>query len=107
MHGSSNVTPAPRGRDRFVTFSRGTVLYQANGTTVTTAYFAADGQQYPVAELDHVERVEHGNLLHSQLFELWALFRGQRVRLFHCPDGKEFGQVCRALTRAREYAGLV
>ncbi|HEY8471801.1 MAG TPA: DUF6232 family protein [Natronosporangium sp.] len=50
--------------------------------------------------------MESGGLLQSRLYELWAWFRGQQVRLFQSYDSREFGQVCRALTRAREYAGL-
>lgn len=106
MYGSSRVTSAPRGRDRFVTLKRPTVLYRGTGATVTTRFFTADGFRYPVAELDDLSRVEHGGLLQSKLYELWARFRGQRIRVFRCFDKLEFGQVCRALTRAREYAGL-
>jgi hypothetical protein len=106
MHGSSDVAPAPRGRDRFVTFSRPTVLYQGDGIIVTTAFVESGGHRFLVRELSDIERVEHGGLLQSRLYELWAWFRDQRVRLFRCYDAQEFGQVCRALTRAREYAGL-
>lgn len=106
MHGSSNVTPAPSGRDSFVTSGRPTVLYEGNGVTVTTTYFQSNGLRFPVEELGDVERVEAGSLLQARLFELWAWFRGDRVRLFQCADSQEFGQVCRALTRARERAGL-
>lgn len=106
MHGSSNVTPVPRHRDGFVTLGRPAVLYQGDGTIVTTAFFESEGVRFPVDELISVERVESGGLLQSRLFELWAWFRGQQVRLFQCYNSREFGQVCRALTRAREYAGL-
>lgn len=106
MNGSSSLTPTPRERDQPVTFSRSTILYQGDGVTVTTTYIESVGIRYPVIELDEVERVEAGNLLQSRLYELWAWFRGERVRLFHCGDSQEFGQVCRALTRARERAGL-
>lgn len=106
MHASSNITPTPRGRDRFVTLGQPTLLYQGDGAIVTTAYFQSIGGRFPVAELDGVERVETGSLLQSRLFELWAWFQGERVCLFQCPDEREFGQVCRALTRARERAGL-
>jgi hypothetical protein len=106
MHGSSNITSAPRGRDRFVTLGRPAVLYEGEGTIVTTAFFESEGLRFPVEELASVERVESGGLLQSRLFELWARFRGEQVRLFQCYSSREFGQVCRALTRAREYAGL-
>jgi hypothetical protein len=106
MYGSSRVTTSPRGRGRFVTLRRPTVLYRGAGAVVTTEFFTADGFRYPVTELDDLSRVEHGGLLQSKLYELWARFRGQQVRVFHCFDQREFGQVCRALTRAREYAGL-
>lgn len=106
MHGSSNVAPAPRGRDSFVTFGRPTILYQGDGAVVTTTYFEAHARRFPVAELDDVERVETGSLLQSKLYELWAWFRGEQVCLFQSHDAKEFGQICRALTRARERAGL-
>lgn len=106
MYGSSRMAAAPRGRDRFVTLRRPTVLYRGRSATVTTKVFTADGFRYPVAELNDLSRVEHGGLLQSKLYELWALFRGQRIRVFLSFDKQEFGQVCRALTRAREYAGL-
>ncbi len=106
MHGSSGVASAPRGRDRFVTFRRPTTLYRGDRVTVTTAYFQSAGHRYPVAELADLERVETGGRWQARLFELWARFRGQRVRLFSSSNAKEFGQVCRALIRARERAGL-
>jgi hypothetical protein len=106
MHGSSNITSVPRGRDPFVTIGRPAVLYQGEGTIVTTAFFESDGLRFPVDELASVERVESGGLLQSRLFELWAWFRGEQIRLFQCYSSREFGQVCRALMRAREYAGL-
>jgi Family of unknown function (DUF6232) len=106
MHPSSSLTPAPRGRDRFVTSVEPTVLYQADGTTVTTAYFESSSYRFPVVELDQVERVEQGGFLQSRRYELWALFRGQRVRIYHSYDHTEFGKVVRALTRAYEFAGL-
>lgn len=106
MNASSDVAPTPSGRDGSVTFGRPAILYQGEGATVTTTHFEAGGYQYPVAALADVERVEQGSLLQSRLYELWATFRGQRVRLFRCDDAREFGQVCRALTRAREYAGV-
>lgn len=106
MNASSSVAPTPRGRDRFVTFMQPTTFYQGGDTTVTSAFFESAGHSYPVDELDYIERVEQGGLLQSRLYELWAWFRGERVRLFHCYDSQEFGQVCRALTRAREHAGL-
>lgn len=104
MDASSNVTPAPSGRDHFVTFYQPAVLYEGEGAIVTTAYFESGGYRFPVDELDDVERWEHGGLLQSRLYELWAWFRTQRVRLFYCYDAQEFGQVCRALIRAREHA---
>lgn len=106
MHGSSSVAPVPSGRDEIVTYLRPTVLYQGKGATVTTAHFESGGYRFPVAELFSIERVEHGGLLQQRTYELWARFRGQVVRLFRSPDAREFGQVCRALTRAREYAGV-
>jgi hypothetical protein len=106
MQASRNVTQSPRGRDRFVTFNRQAVYYQDGNTTVTSRYFQSDGYRYPVAELIEIERVEHGSWLQARAFELWARFRGQRVRLFLCYNARQFGQVCRALTRARERLGL-
>lgn len=106
MHRSSNATPVPRDSDGFVTTGRPSVLYQSGGTIVTTAFFESDGARFPVDELSGVERVESGGLLQSRRFELWAWFRGEQVRLFQGYSSREFGQVCRALTRAREYAGL-
>lgn len=106
MHGSSSTAAAPRGRDRFVTLRRPIVLFRGNGVTVTTKSFTTDGFRYPVTELDGLSRIEHGGLLQAKSYELWARFRGQQIRVYHSVDKQEFGQVCRALTRAREYAGL-
>jgi hypothetical protein len=92
--------------ERVARLTRSAVLYRHADTTVTVAYLESDGHRFPLQELDQIERVEYGGLLGTQLFELWALFRGHRVRLFHTYDAREFGQVCRALTRAREYLGL-
>jgi len=99
MNASSNVTPPADG-------VRPTILYQGTGATVSTAFFESGGFRFPLAELDEFERVEHGGWLQSRMYELWAWFGDQRVRVFHCYDKQEFGQVCRALTRAREHAGL-
>jgi len=38
---------------------------------------------------------------HGRNLELWANIDGQPVRLFHTNDARRFGQVCRALVRAR------
>lgn len=105
MHGSSNVVPVPRGRDEFVTYPRPTVLYQGNGTVVTTTHVETQCYRYPVTELFSVQRVVHGGLLQRR-YELWARFRGRVVRLFRSHNAEEFGKVCRALTRAREFAGI-
>lgn len=107
MNAGSNVTPARPGRDSSAAGSaRPVVLYQGTDVTVTTAFFESGGYRFPLEELDDLERIEHGGWLQSHLYELWGWFRDQRVRLFHCYDAQEFGQVCRALTRAREHAGL-
>lgn len=107
MQASRGVDQYPIGRYRFVTSDdRPAILYQEGGTTVTTTFFEFDGYRFPLTELTEVERVENGGWLQSRRFELWARFRRQRVRVFFCYRATEFGQVCRALTRAREYAGL-
>jgi hypothetical protein len=106
VHASREVEQNPIGRDRFVTNNKPTVLYQEGGTTVTTTFFESGGHRFLLEELTGVERVEHGGWLQTRRFELWALYQQQRVRLFFCFQATEFGQVCRALTRAREYAGL-
>lgn len=106
MQASRNVTQAPRGRDPFVTFNRQAIYYQDRNTTVTSRYFQSDGYRYPVDELVDIERVEHGGWLQARAYELWGRFRGQRIRLFLCYNARQFGQVCRALTRARENLGL-
>ena len=36
--------------------------------------------------------------------ELWGEYRGETVLLYACPDEREFGQVTRAVQRAREAA---
>jgi hypothetical protein len=38
----------------------------------------------------------------GQPYELYAIHRGHRVKLFECPDARTFGQVRRALLRAVE-----
>jgi hypothetical protein len=38
----------------------------------------------------------------QQQYELWAMYHGRLVILFHTTDGREFGQVRRALLRAIE-----
>jgi uncharacterized protein DUF6232 len=106
MHASREVAENPIDRDRFVTNNRAAILYQERGTTVTTTYFESGAYRFAVAELADVERVEHGRWLQAKRYELWARYRQQRIRLFYCYNAREFGQVCRALTRAREYAGL-
>jgi hypothetical protein len=106
MHASREVEQNPIDRDRFVTNNRPSILYQGRGTTVTTTFFESGGYRYPLLELTDVERVEHGGWLQGRRFEIWARYGQQRVRVFFCYHATEFGQVCRALTRAREYAGL-
>lgn len=39
-------------------------------------------------------------------YELWGRYRGLNVLLFRCPRERQFGQVTRALLRAREVARL-
>lgn len=107
MKRSSSTPRSPRWRDRFVTLLRPVVLYQGAGTTITTDFFESAGRRYPLVELDLVQRVEHDSWLRPRLYELWARFQGgHTVRLFRSRDAKQFGQVCRALVRARERAGL-
>lgn len=38
---------------------------------------------------------------HGRNLELWASIDGHPVRIFHTNDARRFGQVCRALVRAR------
>jgi hypothetical protein len=60
-----------------------------------------------VTELSSIERVQlERGLLQERSYELWARFRGQQVRLFRSDDAREFGQVCRALLRARQLGGV-
>lgn len=107
MYGSSNLAPVPAKRMSRHFVGRPTILYRGGNTVVTTSTFEVGGLRYPVVELAVVERVESGGMFQARRYELWALVRGQSVRLFRTRDVREFGQVCRALTRAREYAGLV
>jgi hypothetical protein len=79
-------------------------LYLRPGTRITTQIFEFAGYRYPVAELGQIRRVVLNSRLRHRLFELWAQFDGRTVRLFSCHNEREFGQVCRALVRAREYA---
>ncbi len=47
-----------------------------------------------------------GHRLRPRPYELWAEYRGTTVRLFYSDSEREYGQVCRALVRAREIARL-
>jgi hypothetical protein len=105
MYGSNSLAPVPA--ERFQTASRATVLYRGKNATVTTEWFTSEGRSFSLLELVEVERVEQGGLFQARSYELWALVRGQSVRLFRTRDVREFGQVSRALVRAREYAGLI
>lgn len=107
MEGSTSRAPSPRWRDQPVTFNRTVVFYREADTTVTTVFFESAGRRYPLAELHAPRRVEHTSLRQPRAYELWARFRGRVVRVFHSHSADEFGKVCRALVRAREYAGLV
>lgn len=82
---------------------RETVLFKGANTVVTTAFFESAGQRYPVTDLVTVRKAEQTS---PRQYILCAWLRGAWVRLFASCDEQEFGQVCRALTRAREYAGL-
>lgn len=107
MNGSSNAIPdQSQHEDRFVTSHGSTVLYRGIDTIITTAFFESAGRRYPVAELILVRKAEQAGWAWARRFELWAQIRGRWVPLFQSRDEREFGQVCRALTRAREYAGL-
>ncbi|HLU44295.1 MAG TPA: DUF6232 family protein [Natronosporangium sp.] len=107
MYGSSNLAPLPDERMNRRPARRPIVLYRDWNTLVTTETFWSEDGCYPVEELAFVERVESGSRFRGRSYELRALFRGQRVRLFRTRNQCKFGQVCRALTRAQEYAGLV
>jgi len=47
-----------------------------------------------------------GYRLRPRPFELWADYRGTTIQLFSSDSEREYGQVCRALVRAREIARL-
>lgn len=47
-----------------------------------------------------------GHRLRPRPYELWAEYRGTTVQLFYSDNEREYGQVCRALVRAREMARL-
>ena len=47
-----------------------------------------------------------GHRLRPRPFELWADYRGLTIQLFYTDNEREYGQVCRALVRAREMARL-
>lgn len=106
MNSISSLPAPPYQRDQIMTFVIQTVLYHARGTTVTTEFFESDGRRYPLAELGIVHRAVPAGWPRRRLFELWAEFRGRPVRLYRCRSERVFGQVCRALLRAREYAEL-
>jgi hypothetical protein len=45
-----------------------------------------------------------GHRMRPRPFELWADYQGTTIQLFYCDNEREYGQVCRALVRAREMA---
>jgi Family of unknown function (DUF6232) len=47
-----------------------------------------------------------GHRLRPRSYELWAEYRGVTTQLFYSDSEREYGQVCRALVRAREMARL-
>jgi hypothetical protein len=110
MRGSSSPAHDPRGRDRSdppaQADAQATVLFRAAGITVTTMFVETAGHRYPLVQLRDPRRVEHTSWRQQRVYELWARFRGELVRLFRSRDEQQFGQVCRAVVRAREYAGL-
>jgi hypothetical protein len=46
-----------------------------------------------------------GSRVRPRPYELWGDYRGVSTLLFRCPDERRYGQVTRALVRAREAAG--
>lgn len=47
-----------------------------------------------------------GHRLRPRPYELWAEHRGATIQLFYSDSEREYGQVCRALVRAREMTRL-
>lgn len=87
-----------------MTFGVGTTLYRGRDTRITTHHFESAGHRYPVANLGEIRRAVLHSWPRTRRYELWAHVDGRTVRLFYCDSEREFGQVCRALVRAREYA---
>lgn len=46
-----------------------------------------------------------GSRVRPRPYELWGDYRGVSTLLFRCPDERRYGQVTRALVRAREASG--
>jgi hypothetical protein len=106
MNGSSHPAPVQRRRDQPVTPTPPTVHYRGAGITITNEFLESAGRRFPLAQLTAPRRVQQASWWQTRRYELWATFRGARVRLFRSRNGQQFNQVCRALVRAREHAGL-
>ncbi|MBG6139458.1 DUF6232 family protein [Longispora fulva] len=83
-----------------------TIYYERDGVRVTEQCVEVAGTCYPLAELGRIEVAPPTGL--SAVFrvgrrwELWAEHRGAWVLLFATGSERIFGQVGRAVTRARE-----
>lgn len=106
MNGSSNPAPVQKQRDHSGTPAPPTVHYRSAGITITTEFVESAGRRYSLVELLAPRRAQGASWWQPRRYELWATFQGERVRLFVSRDGQRFNQVCRALVRAREHAGL-
>jgi Family of unknown function (DUF6232) len=75
--------------------------YPGPGVVVTSDYVDYVGGRVAIADLTRVVR-RVDNPRHPRRMTIEAESRGQRIQLFSTRDPREFGQVCRALTRAIE-----
>jgi hypothetical protein len=114
----------PAGRPTSIT-SRPDTLLRQPGIRVSGRWFIVGSRRYDVTELSHLRTVRGPRdpltiravittgvvlaaigRLRPRPFELWAEYRGMTVQLFYSDSEREYGQVCRALVRAREMARL-
>ncbi|WP_018349600.1 DUF6232 family protein [Longispora albida] len=83
-----------------------TVYYDRGGIRITERCMELHGQCYPLAELSRIEVSPPSGVLAflriRRVWELWAEHRGVVTLIFTSRSERIFGQVRRALMRARE-----
>ena len=83
-----------------------TTFYRGPTAWITHDRFEVHGRARQIFAIREMGRVFVVLPAHQrpwqQPYELWAVYRGQLVILFHTTDSRVFGQVRRALLRAIE-----